>query len=258
MSTKAEITFYNTLFASCYVIEYYYRVRLNFIGSPYDKSTLRLASKQNTMFLNGRFCELHIPGYQYCGPGTKLRKRLERGDTGINPLDEACKVHDITYSKFEDTATRNIADKELAASASKRVKAPDATVGEKIAAFGVSNIMNLKRKLGMGLKKRKKPTKKGGTLKKSKSRRKRSRVIPAPKMGGFLPFLLPLLGALGAVGGGAATIAKAVNDAKTNRKELEEQKRHNLAMEPTAKGKGLDPYKNGLGLYLNPYKKNYR
>ncbi|KAJ8980851.1 hypothetical protein NQ317_008910 [Molorchus minor] len=153
--------------------------------------------------------ELHIPGYQYCGPGTKLRKRLVRGDTGINPLDEACKVHDITYSKFEDTATRNIADKELAASASKRVKAPDATVGEKIAAFGVSNIMNLKRKLG-------------------------------------------------AVGGGAATIAKAVNDAKTNRKELEEQKRHNLAMEPTAKGKGLDPYKNGLGLYLNPYKKNYR
>ncbi|KAJ8973150.1 hypothetical protein NQ317_017923 [Molorchus minor] len=109
---------------------------------------------------------MHIPGYQYCGPGTKPRKRLERGDTGINPLDEACKVHDRTYSKFEDTATRNIADEELAASAS-------------------------------------------------------------PKMGGFLPFLLPLLGSLGAVAGGAATIAKAVNDAKTNRKELEEQKSHN-------------------------------
>lgn len=24
--------------------------------------------------------ELHLPGYQYCGPGTKLEKRLTRGD----------------------------------------------------------------------------------------------------------------------------------------------------------------------------------
>lgn len=39
--------------------------------------------------------ELHIPGYQYCGPGTKLQKRLTRGDPGINPLDAACKEHDI-------------------------------------------------------------------------------------------------------------------------------------------------------------------
>ena len=37
--------------------------------------------------------ELHILGYQYCGPGTKLRKRLSRGDPGINPLDTACKEH---------------------------------------------------------------------------------------------------------------------------------------------------------------------
>lgn len=35
--------------------------------------------------------EMHIPGYQYCGPGTKLKKRLARGDPGINPLDKACK-----------------------------------------------------------------------------------------------------------------------------------------------------------------------
>lgn len=25
--------------------------------------------------------ELHIPGYQYCGPGTKLKKRLARGES---------------------------------------------------------------------------------------------------------------------------------------------------------------------------------
>ena len=42
--------------------------------------------------------ELHIPGYQFCGPGTKLAERLSRGDSGINPLDSACKEHDIVYS----------------------------------------------------------------------------------------------------------------------------------------------------------------
>jgi len=33
--------------------------------------------------------ELHILGYQFCGPGTHLEKRLARGDQGINPLDAA-------------------------------------------------------------------------------------------------------------------------------------------------------------------------
>lgn len=186
--------------------------------------------------------EVHIPGYNYCGPGTKLHKRLARGDRGINPLDEACKKHDIAYSQFNDTNTRNIADGELAAAASKRVTASDAKLGEKIAALGVANIMKIKRKLGMGLKKPRHSKKQGGVLKLRKKRRStknKTRIIPVPKKGGFLPLLLPLLGALGALGGGAAGIAKAVNDSKTNRKQLEEQKRHNLAMEQTTKGKGL-------------------
>ena len=47
--------------------------------------------------------ELHIPGgYRFCEPGTKLQKRLDRGDVGINQLDEACKEHDISYSKSND------------------------------------------------------------------------------------------------------------------------------------------------------------
>lgn len=59
--------------------------------------------------------ELHIPGYQYCGPGTKLAKRLARGDSGINPLDEACKQHDIAYSKNrENIVVRNATDDILA------------------------------------------------------------------------------------------------------------------------------------------------
>ena len=41
--------------------------------------------------INNLPVELHIPGYQYCGPGTKVVKRIVRGDQGINPLDAACK-----------------------------------------------------------------------------------------------------------------------------------------------------------------------
>ena len=39
--------------------------------------------------------EVHIPGYQFCGPGTRFVKRLARGDGGINQLDAACREHDI-------------------------------------------------------------------------------------------------------------------------------------------------------------------
>ena len=41
--------------------------------------------------------EFHWPGYQYMGPGTKLEKRLKRGDPGINRLDRIAKRHDIDY-----------------------------------------------------------------------------------------------------------------------------------------------------------------
>lgn len=32
--------------------------------------------------------ELHLPKYNFAGPGTKLDKRLARGDLGVNQLDE--------------------------------------------------------------------------------------------------------------------------------------------------------------------------
>lgn len=43
--------------------------------------------------------EWHWPGYQYMGPGTHLKKRLKRGDPGINRLDRLAKAHDIAYVK---------------------------------------------------------------------------------------------------------------------------------------------------------------
>lgn len=94
--------------------------------------------------------ELHIPGYQYCGPGTNLSKRLQRGDPGINKLDAACKQHDIAYSKYKDTTKRSKADRELAERAWQRVKANDSSIGEKAAAWTVTNIMKAKNKFGGG------------------------------------------------------------------------------------------------------------
>ena len=100
--------------------------------------------------------ELHIPGYQYCGPGTKLAKRLARGDLGINSLDAACKEHDIAYSRNrENIQARNTADKILADRAWNRVKSKDASFGEKAAAYAITNTMKLKSRFGMGLKKKK-------------------------------------------------------------------------------------------------------
>lgn len=96
--------------------------------------------------------ELHIPGYQFCGPGTKLNQRLKRGDSGINELDSACKNHDIAYSTHKSGIERRKADKILGEKAWSRFKASDSTLGEKINALAVSGIMKAKSTLGLGLR----------------------------------------------------------------------------------------------------------
>lgn len=96
---------------------------------------------------------MHVPGYQYCGPGTKLKKRLARGDSGINGLDTACKAHDIAYAQHKSLSERHKADKVLEEAAWRRVKSADAKLGEKATAWAVTTAMKIKRKLGMGIKK---------------------------------------------------------------------------------------------------------
>ena len=250
--------------------------------------------------------ELHLPGYQYCGPGTKLAKRLARGDPGINPLDVACKEHDIAYSKDRESGeVRNTADRVLANKAWKRVLAGDASIGERASALAVTSAMKLKSKFGMGLRNKKKkknkrqrkrknkrnvtalkkvikaavtaasktmPSKSAKSVIRSALHRARTfvkeaggkghiavpRILPvSTKVGGALPFLIPLfagLSAAGALAGGAAGITKAVNNAKAAKQELEESKRHNKTMEAIALGKGLylKPHKKGFGIYLKP------
>lgn len=277
--------------------------------------------------INNLPVELHIPGYQYCGPGTKLSERLSRGDPGINPLDSACKEHDIAYSKNrENIAARNEADQVLAKRAWTRFFARDAGLGERAAALLVTNIMNAKTKFGMGIgksKRRRRVKKKRKPQRRIKARRKtrrrktrvkkrRKTIKKTPKVtihkiiraaknamnlskgsqnaiktalqgareavkavggkskirtvrihrlrvksGGMLPFLVPLfagLSAAGAVAGGTAGIAKAINEANAAKQQLAESMRHNKTIEAIALGKGLyiKPYKTGMGLYLKP------
>jgi len=181
--------------------------------------------------------ELHIPGYQFCGPGTHLEKRLARGDRGINSLDAACREHDIAYSHSNDLAERHVADNILATKARKRIVARDSTLGERAAATTVWAAMKAKTKFGMGLK--------------TKKKKKVKRILPVAKRGGIIP-ILPL-GILGSLAGGAAGVAKVVNDNKVAQRQLEELKRHNRAME--GHGLYLTPYKNGQGVSTKKKKK---
>jgi len=62
-----------------------------------------------------------------------------------------------------------------------------------------------------------------------------------------------MLGALGSLIGGAASVTKAVNNSKAVRRQLEELQRHDRVMEQDRR-LYLALYKYGRGLYLGPYK----
>ncbi|KAL4104852.1 hypothetical protein QTP88_020128 [Uroleucon formosanum] len=91
-----------------------------------------------------------VLGYQYCGPDTNLRKRLARGDKGINLLDSACREHDIAYENSNSIADRNKADYILEQRAWDRFKSKDSSLKEKAVAWGVTTAMKAKRKIGRG------------------------------------------------------------------------------------------------------------
>jgi hypothetical protein len=39
--------------------------------------------------------ERHLPGYNFCGPGTDVTRRLLEGVEPMNELDAACLIHDL-------------------------------------------------------------------------------------------------------------------------------------------------------------------
>ena len=64
--------------------------------------------------------EMHLPGHNFTGPGTKLHERLNSDGTPnewsipLNRVDNAAYHHDLCYSKHDDTKTRNkVCDKTM-------------------------------------------------------------------------------------------------------------------------------------------------
>lgn len=88
--------------------------------------------------------EMHIMGYNYCGPNTNLKIRLASGAAGINKLDNACKEHDIAYNESVNLEWRCNADKILVLKATKRIYANDSGIGERVAALFVFGLMSIK------------------------------------------------------------------------------------------------------------------
>ena len=86
--------------------------------------------------------EFHIPGaYNFAGPGTKLAKRLKRGDKPKNRLDRIAMYHDIAYSKAKNLQDKWKADDVMNKSID-RLPCKKANT-EKV----VKKIMQAKRKL---------------------------------------------------------------------------------------------------------------
>ena len=46
--------------------------------------------------------ENHAPCANFCGPGTRVYERIERGDKPINSADAACMQHDLDYAEIVD------------------------------------------------------------------------------------------------------------------------------------------------------------
>lgn len=142
-------------------------------------------------YIVNKLPEIHIPGYQYCGPGTDLQKRLARGDPGINKLDQACKDHDIAYSKLNSSKDRREADKVLVARALPRIYSQDSKLGERAAALLVSGLMGAKiglSKIGLGLKKKKRANRRSKPIKSRRRRTKSKKKNQAKKKRKFISF----------------------------------------------------------------------
>ena len=101
--------------------------------------------------------EMHLPGHNFRGPGTKLKKRL---NPDLNPrkwskpvyrVEKAAYHRDICYLKNEDTASRNtVCDKNML----KELKGIyNPSLRERLDKSIVSKLIGTKVKFGKGVKK---------------------------------------------------------------------------------------------------------
>ena len=109
-------------------------------------------------FINNLPVEMHLPGHNFTGPGTKLKKRLnpdltpKKWSKPINRVDKAAYHHDVCYLKNDDTATRNaVYDKNML----KELEGIyNPTLRQRLDKSIVSKLIGTKVKFGMGVKKK--------------------------------------------------------------------------------------------------------
>ena len=101
--------------------------------------------------------EMHMPGHNFTGPGTKLNKLLNKDMTPkawskpINRVAKAAYHHDICYVKNKDTKTRNeVCDKNVLTELNGIY---NPTLRERMERCVVSTMIGTKKRFGWGLKK---------------------------------------------------------------------------------------------------------
>ena len=108
--------------------------------------------------INNLPVEMHLPGHNFTGAGTKLKKQLnpdltpKKWSKPVNRIDKAPYHHGICYLKNNDTATRNaVCDKNMLIEL-KGIYNP--TLQERLDKSIVSKFIRTKVKIGMGVEKK--------------------------------------------------------------------------------------------------------
>ena len=102
--------------------------------------------------------EMHLPGHNFTGPSTKLKKRLnpdltpKKWSKPANRVDKATYHHDLCYLKNDDTASRDaVCDKNIL----KELEGIyNPTLRERLDKSIVSKLIGTKVKFRMGVKKK--------------------------------------------------------------------------------------------------------
>ena len=126
--------------------------KTQFIKAPTGGSLLNKA-------INNLPVEMHLPGHDFTGPGTKLNKRLnpdltpKKWSKPINRVDKAAYHHDLCYLKNNDTTTRNaVCDKNML----KELKGIyNPSIRERMERGLVSTLIGTKARFGMGVREKK-------------------------------------------------------------------------------------------------------
>ena len=129
----------------------YVTTKTQFIKAPKGGSLLN-------KFINNLPVEMHLPGHNFTGPGTKLNKRLnpdltlKKWSKPVNRVDKAAYHHDLCYLKNDDTATRNaVCDKNML---KELEDIYNPTIKERMERGLVSSLIGTKERLGWGVDKK--------------------------------------------------------------------------------------------------------